>query len=144
MANRISPTGTRWLWVFPVLLVLGIFVGDRVLNGKNGEVHHQRLEQEFRLIPVPPNSKLITNFSFFSVWNSHKASVGAAYASSQSYSDIRHFYDRELEYLGWQLQDTNLSTATYSKGEFSAHLRYGENLPTGADYVLSLDWRGGF
>ena len=140
MANPINATGTRWRWVFPVLLVLGIFVGDRVLNGKNAEVHHQRLEQEFRRIPVPPNSKWIANLNFFSIWNSHKASVGAAYASSQSYSDIRNFYDRELESLGWRLLETNLSTQTYSKGEFSAHLRYGENLPTGADYVLSLDW----
>jgi len=140
MATPISATGTHWRWVFLVLLMLGIFVGDRVLNGKNGEVHHQRLEQEFRRIPVPPNSKLIANIDAFSVWNSHKASAGAAYASSQSYSDIRNFYDRELESLGWRLLDTNLSTATYSKGEFSAHLRYGENLPTGADYVLSLDW----
>src|SRR5215469_9816138 len=136
MANPISATRSRGRWVFPVLLVLATFIGDRILNGKNGEAHHQRLEQEFRLIPVPPSSRVIANFNFFSVWNSHKASVGASYASPQSHSDIRNFYDHELESLGWRRLDTTSSSeTTYSKGELSAHLRYGENLPTGADYA---------
>jgi hypothetical protein len=138
--NARSTYTRRLFWLLPTLLLV-VFLGDRILNGNNAEVHHQRLEQEFRGVPAPPNSKLIANLDFFSVWNSHKASVGAAYASPQSHSEIRSFYDRELESLGWRLLDKTSSTqTTYCKGEFSAHLRYGENLPTGADYVLSLDW----
>jgi hypothetical protein len=126
--------------LLPTLLLV-VFVGDRMLNGSNGEVHHQRLEQEFQAVTAPPNSRLIANLDFFSVWNSHKASVGAAYASPQSHSDIHSFYDRQLESLGWRLLKTTSPTeTTYCKGGFSAHLRYGESLPKGADFVLSLDW----
>jgi len=134
----------RWRlgWLLPILLLI-VWVGDRTLNGSNGEAYHQRLEQELRVIPVPPNSKLIANLNFFSVWNSHKATVGAAYSTQLRQSDIRDFYDRELVALGWRTIATDSGTGrSYCKGDFAASLRFENNLPAGASYVLSLHWPG--
>jgi hypothetical protein len=142
MSSMKNPAGTiaaRWWWVFPVL-VLGIFVGDRILNGKNGAAHFGQMQQEFRTIPTPPSSDLTEKLDHFSMWNSHKASVGAAYATRLRESEIRDFYDRELMFLGWQPKKTDSSEKSYCKGDLSASIRFGDYVPTGASYVLSLDW----
>jgi hypothetical protein len=44
MTNLISTTANG-KWVFPVL-VLGVFVGDSILNGKNGAGHFEHMQQE--------------------------------------------------------------------------------------------------
>ena len=135
----------RWRlsWLLPILLLI-VWVGDRTLNGSNGEAHHQRLEQELRVIPAPPNSKVIANLNFFSVWNSHRATVGSAYSTQLRQSDIRDFYDRELVALGWRTMATDSGTGrSYCKGDIAALLRFENNLPARASYVLSLDWPGG-
>jgi hypothetical protein len=61
--NARSTYTRRLFWLLPTLLLV-VFLGDRILNGNNAEVHHQRLEQEFRGVPAPPNSKLIANLDF--------------------------------------------------------------------------------
>jgi hypothetical protein len=71
MSSMTNPSGTaatRWWWVFPVL-VLGIFVGDRILNGKNGAAHFDQLQQEFCTISTPPNSELTEKLDHLSMWN---------------------------------------------------------------------------
>src|SRR2546427_5814153 len=97
MANRL-----RLGWGL-VALVLLIFIGDRVINGKRGERHHQQLLREFSAITPLPNASLVDTVDNFSSWNSHKALVGATYTTNLPFSDIQHFYDRELGLRGWHL-----------------------------------------
>jgi hypothetical protein len=116
--------------------MLGIFVGDRIVNGKNGAAHFDQMQQEFRTIPEPPDSEVTEKLDNFSMWNSHKATVGAAYSTNFRHSDISDFYNRELISLGWR----PVGADKYCKGDFSASLRFEHYVPAGASYVLSLYW----
>lgn len=143
MAHPESGNSRSLLWALPLLLILGVVVADRVLNGKNGATHLEQMQREVGSFPTPPNSELTSTLRHFSVWNSHKATVGTAYATHLKQSDIRDFYDREFKALGWRpvASDSGIGRS-YCKGDFSGSLRFENNLPAGASYVLSLDWPG--
>jgi hypothetical protein len=71
----------------------------------------------------------------------HKATVGAAYATHFRDSDTRDFYNLELMFFGWRPIGTDSKAEKiYCKGDFSASVRFGDYVPTGASYVLSLEW----
>lgn len=128
-------------WLIPLLLLL-VFAGDRFVNGKDGETHHKRLADEFRAIPPFPDSTQKATFDHFSVWNSHKASVGAAYSTPASRSDVDAFYDKELRSLGWSAAlKSSSDQAVYCKDDLSASVRYGDaNSGYGWTYELTLNW----
>jgi len=140
----------QWRWALAVLLLL-LLVGNRVINGKRGETHHQQLVQEFSTIASFPNASLVANVDNFSPWNARKASVGATYLSKAQFSDIKDFYEHELQSYGWQLVQSRSLTQwgkdlgghewVYCKGELAASLEYaGEKPERGWTYALRLSW----
>jgi hypothetical protein len=138
----------RWVLVAVMLLV---FVGDRMLNGRRGENHHQQLRTEFSQIRPLPNASLVGATDNFSPWNSHKALVGAKYATSIPFTEIQAFYSRELDLRGWRIADDRALTdwgkdlggraITYCKGELAASLEYVGAKPHYTwTYALDLSW----
>jgi len=134
-----------------VVLLLVVFVGDRVVNGKRGELYHERLVQEFRAIRPLPDASVVSASDNYSPWNSHKALVGASYTTRLPYSEIRQYYDRELPQLGWRAvrdhavtdwgRDLGGREVKYCKGELGASLQYaGTNAHYGWTFALDLTW----
>lgn len=139
-------------WVFVAVMLL-VFVGDRLINGRRGEDHHQQLRAEFSTIRPLPNAALVETVDNFSPWNAHKALVGAKYTTSVPFPEIQAFYSRELELRGWQLEKDHALTVwgkdfggrelTYCKGELAASLEYaGAESHYGWTYALDLTWDG--
>ena len=98
-ANRLRRNGSymkRIGWVLVAVMLL-VFIGDRLINGGRGENYHQQLRTEFSKIKPLPNASLVGTTDNFSPWNSHKALVGATYATSVPFAEIQAFYSRELE-----------------------------------------------
>ena len=148
--NKKERRKRRLTWTLVALMFL-LLVGDRAVNGKRGETYHQQLIGEFSTITTLPNSSLVGRLDTFSVWNSHKASVGATYVSEAQFSDIREFYDRELQSRGWHFaQDRSLTQwgkdlgrreLIYCKGELAASIEYaGQKPQRGWTYALRLSW----
>jgi hypothetical protein len=131
---------SSWLRLSIGLLIIFVFIGDRIVNGRNAEIQHQRLRQEFAAIPAPPRAVLKSNFDGFSHWNPHKVSVGAAYETPDSRNDVIAFYEKQLESLGYHHASTTASQAIYCKDDSSASLRYGDFLSEGWTYTLTLNW----
>jgi hypothetical protein len=131
---------SSWLTLPIGLAVVLAFIGDRIVNGRNAEVQHQRLVQELAAIPAPSGAVLKANFDHFSRWNPHKVSVGAAYSTPRSRSDLVAFYEKQLASLGYHYTSTTLNQTIYCKDESSATLRYGDFLTEGWTYTLTLNW----
>jgi hypothetical protein len=129
----------RFFWPLPALLLI-IFAGDRILNGPYASDQYKRMAEQFRSLNAPPHSRLLKRLDSFSEWNPHKATVGAAYATSLSEAEVRTYYEHELQSHGWRLQSEQSERAAYCKGNFAASLRFGSgNIPDGATYVLAID-----
>lgn len=136
-------------WILLALL-LTIFVGDRMINGRRGEEHHRQLMREFSAITPLPSASVVASTDNFSPWNSHKALVGATYKTSAPYSNIQEFYQRELESKGWYLiedrpltewgKDYGGRQQTYCKGELAASIEYRGASRNGWTYALELSW----
>jgi hypothetical protein len=137
-------------WTLAGLIFL-LFVGDWVVNGKQGEAYHQKLIGEFSTIPTLPNSLLVGRVDTFSAWYPHKASVGATYSSKTQFSDIREIYDHELQSHGWHLVQSRSLTQwgkdlggrelVYCKGELAASIEYAGRQPQrGWTYALRMSW----
>jgi len=140
----------RQLGLAFVTLMLLIFVGDRVLNGKRGESYHQQLVSEFSAIRPLPNALVLDTQDNFSPWNSHKALVGAKCRTSTPYSDIREFYNTKLQSHGWRFvgeqplkdwgKDVGGREVTYCKGPLAASVRYGgEKIALQVDLCIGPD-----
>jgi hypothetical protein len=136
-------------WLVPVVMLL-VFIGDRVINGQRGKNYHRQLMTEFSVITPLPNDSVTGTTDNFSVWNSHKALVGATYRTTAPYSDIERFYSRELESKGWYpVEDHSLTEwgkdyggrqQTYCKGKLAASLEYAGESQHGWTYALDLPW----
>jgi hypothetical protein len=142
----------QWLgwWVFIAVIVI-IFLGDRVINGRRGESYHRQLVDEFSAITPLPNASLVETVDNFSKWNPHKALVGASYSTSTPLADIREFYNQKLESRGWHLaEDRSLTDGgkdfggreiRYCKGAMAASIQYGgAESHYGWTYALDLTW----
>jgi len=133
------------------ILVLTL-IGDRVLNGSRGEHIHQQLIAEFHSLGQMPDSTLRDSFDSFSVWNPHKALVGAKYISAADYKSIQEFYDRELATRGWKSAGTQYpklwgrdyggKEVDYCKGPLSASLEFPGQKP-GYHYTYSINFSWG-
>lgn len=130
-------------------VMLFLFLGDRIVNGKRGEGYHQRLSKEFSEIVPFPNASVVTALDNYSPWNSHKGLVGADYRTSAQFADIREFYNHELESHGWRMvEDVPLKRwgkevvggrqLTYCKETLEAQLTYGSPNRYGWTYALHL------
>src|SRR6202008_3858444 len=89
-----------WAWG---LIVLSIFVGDRVLNGATGAKQHKGLLQEFQQLRSLPKVTVVSTSDSYSSWNPHKALVGGTYRTELPYGEIANFCDGELRSHGWKL-----------------------------------------
>jgi len=137
-----------WAWG---LILLSVFVGDRVLNGARGAKQHQESLQEFQQLRSLPNATVVSTSDSYSSWNSHRALVGATYRTELPYGEIANFYDSELRSHGWKLasekpmkdwgKDLGGSELTYCKGAFAATLQFaGTQANYGWTYAFDLTW----
>jgi hypothetical protein len=148
--NRKKKVGRRLGFAWIALLLL-VFIGDRVVNGSQGERYHQQSQREFHAIAPLPSATVVSMGDNYSPWNSHKTTVDAGYVTNLPYSVIYEFYDRELVTLGWhQVEDRPYPASgknfggrqvTYCKGELSAWLQYAGTAPDhGWTYVFEVSW----
>lgn len=131
-------------------IVLLVFVGDRIINGKRGEEYHRELVAERAAITPLANSTVVGTTDSFSPWNAHKALVGTQYTTSATFSEIADFYHLELQSKGWYLvEDRSLTEwgkdyggrhQTYCKGELAASLEYSGRAHYGWTYALDFSW----
>jgi hypothetical protein len=139
----------KWIgWVFFAVMLL-VFIGDRLINGRRAENRHQQMRTEFSKITPLPNASLVDTTDHFSPWNSHKALVGATYTTGVPFAEIQAFYSRELALRGWRFDEDRAVTEwgkdvggreiTYCKGELAASLEYaGAKSGYGWTYALDL------
>jgi hypothetical protein len=106
-----------------------------------------QMEQEFRSIPIPPDTAALQQYS------EHKAAqaiVGALYKSGLGYQKLCDHYDKELRRLGWDLvgdepfadygRDLGGRLRKYTKGAFKATLSYAGVAAYGWNYGFDLTW----
>jgi hypothetical protein len=143
--NRKSQRVRRYRAVgFALLLV--VFVGDRIINGKRGEEQHQKVLQQLKLIAPPSETSVFAEYDGYSPWNPGKVACGAKYKSRHSFAEIGSYYNQELTSLGWRIADNHVTASgtvtTYCKGDLAATLAPGvQDTRRPWTYALDLAWR---
>jgi hypothetical protein len=145
------PWNKRSIGIAFLAIMISVYLGDRVLNGSRGELFHQKLLREFVSLDPMPGAVLKSTEDSYSPYNSHKALVGADYATSAEYSEIVQYYDHELSVRGWNRaserhslvwgKDLGGREAHYCKGPLAASLEYaGSDRSQAWTYAIDLSW----
>ena len=152
MGNRIQ----RSLWqrvvaVTWIASAIVFVVYDYLANSPKAQSVENDLKQEFAAImPLPGAVRLSHGASH----RPREAWIASTYSTSQSYSEIRRYYDQELAQHGWAFhreekfrdwgRDFGGRTVNYCKSDYEASLHYaGERARYGWDFGLDLRWRAG-
>jgi hypothetical protein len=86
-----------------IAIFLSFTVGDIILSHPQAKALHLEVLREFHSIAAPTGAVQKYPSDNHSLLRNHQGSVGAEYYTHESESDIRRYYDRELEVKGWRL-----------------------------------------
>ena len=134
-----------------VAIVLCFTFGDMVLNHPHATELHHKVLQEFHLIALP--SGVVERYASdnYSLFRNQQGSVGADYFTNEPESDIRRYYDRELEAKGWRLAQisdwrTGEREVFYCKPPLYASLELLHDIPASEhsserfEYAFHVSW----
>jgi len=131
-----------------IVALIVFVVYDYVANLPKAQSVANDLKQELAAIMPLPKAVPLDHHE---VIKPREVLVGSEYATSQSYSEIRRYYDQELAQHGWafyreeEVRDwgRNLGgrIAHYRKRGYTASLQYaGERANDSWNFALDLSW----
>jgi hypothetical protein len=138
-------------WQVRLVLMLSfaaLVVNYEISNWPESERQQRLLEEEFRKISAPSQSKPL---SYYATHKGRTALVTQSYRAAFDYPKIRAYYDRELSRNGWQFlgdrsnrdwwRDFGGMTAIHCKGPFRASVQFaGSKARYDWDYTVDLSW----
>jgi hypothetical protein len=127
-----------------LIIALGIFGVSYVLNPAARKTQ-QRMEQELKSLPLPPNTK---EQEFNSGYQPTKGRASRTFVSTQSVKGTCAFFSPMMSVKGWQKvqeacypAEAGHTLLSFRKGEVTCQIQYlGEDISGMMKYVVVSTW----
>jgi len=131
MVSASLSTKKTWLLILalsPAIWFVLFFLFHFLVLSPITKPMQQKLEDEFQLIPLPPQTKIV---DYYVVHKTDEVFVNAHYDTQLQYAEILNFYNNELSKHGWRFIEQRDITLNAIGRDYCMN-----------DYILSINFYG--